>query len=263
MRVRNAKPSLRTSICILHFHLKASTSPFTPPFQGKRKRGRRYPRTPNHMEPRRCGGHTNLEEALPVVGALQDEQGRRVGQWKDRVAWNIGPIPPEGPRKEVCHYFQGSLWVPDISTRWQVLSVWDLVYNEERNGDITRFNIRKQRTEAKRKWIHLPIARRDLVLDLTKRIYVASGRDLRAYQKVEKLVSDMFRQVDVTGPKGKVHFKFKSLKHDHQADPGVNHQTDPGVDHQADLGDKECISNSIYAIVVHLLSHIYLYVHSY
>ncbi|KAK3954393.1 hypothetical protein QBC32DRAFT_368602 [Pseudoneurospora amorphoporcata] len=157
-----------------------------------------------------------------------------VNQWKDRFAWNTGPIPPEGPRKEVCHYFQGSLWVPDISTRWQVLPVWDLVYDQERNGDITRFNILKQRTEAKRKWIHLPIASRDLVLDLTKRIYAASGRDLRAYQKMEKLVSDMFRQVDVTGPEGKVHFKFKSLKHDHQADPG----------------DKECISDSIYAMVL-------------
>lgn len=135
-----------------------------------------------------------------------------VNQWKDKIAFDTRPIPPKGARKEVCQYFHGSLWVPDISTRWRVLPVWDLVYDQKSSEDLyTRFNIHKRASEAKKKWIHLPIASRDLVLDLTKRIYAASGRDKKAYQKTEKLISDMFKQVDVTGPEGKVHFKVRKF----------------------------------------------------
>lgn len=142
----------------------------------------------------------------PIVHG--SDQYAAVNHWINKAAFNTGPIPPEGAREEVCRYFQGSLWVPDLSTRWRVLPIWDLVYDHEHSEDLyTRFNIPKKRSEAKKKWIHLPIASRDLVLDLAKRIYAASGRDLQSYQKIEKLVNDMFKQVDVTGPEGKVHFK--------------------------------------------------------
>ena len=181
--------------------------------------------------------------------------------WKDNTAYDMGPTPG-GAREEVCRYFQGSLWVPDISTRWRVLPVWELVYEADRYEDLCmRFNIPEKRTVGKKKWIHLPIASRELVLDLAKRIYAASGRDLKSYQKVEKLVNDMFKQVDVTGPEGKVHFKvcmplmrlskgsyvqtsnvtkFKSLKH---GDP-----TDPE--------DERPTSESIYAMAVSCISFI-------
>ncbi|KAJ4403610.1 hypothetical protein N0V85_005061 [Neurospora sp. IMI 360204] len=180
----------------------------------------------------------------PIVHG--SDQYAAVNHWINKAASNTGPIPPEGAREEVCRYFQGSLWVPDISTRWRVLPVWELVYQPDRYEDLCmRFNIGERRMVGKKKWIHLPIASRDLVLDLAKRIYAASGRDLNSYHKIEKVVNDMFKQVDVTGPEGKVHFKdfhvqaadatkFKSLKHGHQASP----------DHE------EHVSDSIYGMAL-------------
>ncbi|KAK3400625.1 hypothetical protein B0T20DRAFT_494530 [Sordaria brevicollis] len=169
----------------------------------------------------------------PIVHG--SDQYAAVNNWMNKAAFNTRPVRPDGARAEVCRYFQGSLWVPDISTRWRVLPVWDLVYEPDRYEDLCmRFNINERKLVGKKKWIHLPIASRELVLDLTKTIYAASGRDLRSYQKVEKLVNDMFKQVDVTGPEGKVHFKFKNLKHG-----GL-------TDHD----DKQSTSDTIYAMAL-------------
>ncbi|KHE86580.1 hypothetical protein GE21DRAFT_1271396 [Neurospora crassa] len=153
----------------------------------------------------------------PIVHS--SDQYAAANNWRNRATFDKGPTPPNGAREEVCRYFQGSLWVPDLSTRFRILPVWELVYEAGRYEDLCRrFSIRQETTVDKKKWIHLPIASRDLLLDLTKRIYTASGRDLQSYQRVETLVVDMFQQVDVTGPEGKVHFKFKSLKHSGQTD---------------------------------------------
>lgn len=116
------------------------------------------------------------------------------------------PDKVEGPRRAVCEYFQGSFWEPNISTKWRILPVWDLAY-EPKDDLFLRFDMVRRQDVPKNKWIHLPVASRELVLDLTKSIYAASGHDFHMYKTIEKLINDMFKQVDVAGAEGKVHFK--------------------------------------------------------
>lgn len=119
------------------------------------------------------------------------------------------PNALSNPRNSVCEYFKASIWEPKSisNSMWRLVSVWDLVY-EPKDG-LCRLGDDKGDKEVKKRWIHLPIVSKDLVLDLVKSMYANSPRGIHEFNDIERFVNATFDEFKGSASDGKHHFKLK------------------------------------------------------
>ncbi|KAK3946917.1 hypothetical protein QBC32DRAFT_356167 [Pseudoneurospora amorphoporcata] len=119
------------------------------------------------------------------------------------------PETLDGPRRSVCEYFKASIWEPNSlsNSMWRLVSVWDLIY--EPKDDLCKLGDDKGDKSVKKRWIHLPIVSKDLVLDLVRSTYAASSRGSREFDEIERFVNAAFEEFKGSASDGKHHFKLK------------------------------------------------------
>lgn len=183
--------------------------------------------TPLHLAT--MNGHVACVEKLLEVGAnteLVDRNGHLPRFYsKTKEMWHHYANPPKmttsvrsqldrpekpvSPQKEMCEYFWGSIWGVYSSFKWRLLPVWDLVYEPE-DGLYEPEGDGKNKS-FKKKWIHLPIVSKNLVIDLLKTIYAASYRDTQEFKDVEKFINAVFNGVEGKLSNAQHYFKVSIL----------------------------------------------------